>query len=181
MGIVDGGLGMKKKGRSTFTIHKHSADNPHSLAHNNISDIVQDMQGNYWISTIGGGLDKLPKESLTTPLFEHYNNTNSSLPSNDIYDIALDPARNSLWICSGNHINTLNFSTGSINQLKYYTQSKEPIHNMSTIFIDSQSRLWIGGNGVYIIDLENSRNNYECIHYRHKLVNGQLVTDQSRR
>lgn len=169
VGIVDGGLAIKKKGSSTFTFHKHSADNPHSLAHNNISDIVQDMQGNYWISTIGGGLDKLPKGSLTTPLFEHYNNTNSSFPSNDIYDIALDPARNSLWICNGNHINTLNFSTGSINQLKYYTQSKEPIHNMSTIFIDSQSRLWIGGNGVYVIDLENSRNNYECIHYRHKL------------
>ena len=32
---------------------------PHSLAHNNISDIIQDLHGNYWISTIGGGLDKL--------------------------------------------------------------------------------------------------------------------------
>lgn len=40
---------------------------------------------------------------------------------------------------------------------------------MNTIFIDSQSRLWIGGNGVYVIDLENSRNTYECIYYQHKL------------
>ena len=40
---------------------------------------------------------------------------------------------------------------------------------MNTIFIDSQSRLWIGGNGVCVIDLENSRNTYECIYYQHKL------------
>ena len=40
---------------------------------------------------------------------------------------------------------------------------------MNTIFIDSQSRLWIGGNGVYVIDLEDSRNTYECIYYQHKL------------
>lgn len=171
VGIVDGGLAIKQKGNTTFTIYRHNPDNQRSLAHNNISDIVQDIQGDYWISTIGGGLDKLAKGSLSNPIFQHYNSLNSSLPSNNIYDIALDSVRNSLWICSGSHINTLNFSTGAINQLKYYTQSKEPIHNMNTIFVDSQSRLWIGGNGVYIIDLENSRNNYECIYYPHKLDN----------
>ncbi|WP_303207701.1 hybrid sensor histidine kinase/response regulator transcription factor [Bacteroides oleiciplenus] len=170
-GIVDGGLAIKKKGSQSFSFYKHNLENPHSLAHNNISDIIQDFNGDYWISTIGGGLDKLAKANLSNPIFEHYNSLNSALPSNDIYDIALDSVRNALWICTSSHINTLDFSTGVINRLKYYTQSREPVHNMSTIFIDSKSRLWIGGNGVYVIDLEDSRNNYECIYYQYKLDN----------
>lgn len=170
-GIVDGGLAIKRKGSSSFSFYKHQPGNPNSLAHNNISDIIQDFDGNYWIATIGGGLDKLAKGSLANPVFRHYNSHNSALPSDDIFDITPDSVRNALWICSGSHINTLDFGTGAINRLKFYTQSKEPVHNMTSIFVDSRSRLWIGGNGVYIIDLEDSRNNYECIYYRHKLDN----------
>ena len=69
-------------------------ENPHysqmlSLIHI-FSDIIQDLHGNYWISTIGGGLDKLDKNNLSHPVFEHYNSLNSSLTSDDIHDIALD-------------------------------------------------------------------------------------------
>lgn len=169
IGIVDGGLAIKRQGSDKFIFHKHNPSNIHSLAHNNISDIVQDFNGDYWISTIGGGINKLLKENLANPVFEHYNTSNSGLLSNDIYDIALDEVRNSLWICSSNHINILNFSTSLINRLQYYTRSNTIINNMNTIFIDSQSRLWIGGNGVYIIDLKNSKDGYECIVYKHKL------------
>ena len=171
VGIVDGGLAIKKRNSTGFTFYKHNPNNPQSLAHNNISNIIQDFNGHYWISTIGGGIDKLLKENLSNPVFEHYNSSNSGLLSNDIYDIALDSIRNSLWICSNNHINILDFPTGNINRLQYYTRSKEILNNMSTIFIDSQSRLWIGGNGVYIIDLKNSKEGYECIYYQHKLDN----------
>lgn len=171
VGIVDGGLAIKKRNSSGFAFYKHNPNNLQSLAHNNISNIIQDFNGDYWISTIGGGVDKLIREHLSNPVFEHYNTSNSGLLSNEIYDMALDPIRNSLWICSNNHINILDFPTGTINRLQYYTRSKEILNNMSTIFIDSQSRLWIGGNGVYIIDLKNAKEEYECIYYPHKLDN----------
>ncbi|MCQ4735919.1 hypothetical protein, partial [Anaerotruncus colihominis] len=64
-GIVDGGLAIKRKGADSFSLFKHSPGDPRSLAHNNISDIIQDLHGNYWISTIGGGLDKLDKNNLS--------------------------------------------------------------------------------------------------------------------
>jgi len=171
VGIVDGGLAVKKRDSDHFVFHKHSPHQAQSLAHNNVSKIVQDFNGDYWISTIGGGVNKLLKKNLANPVFEHFNVSNTTLLSNDIYDIALDSVRNSLWICSNNHINILEFSTNTINQLKYYTKSKEMVNNMNTIFIDRQSRLWIGGNGVYIIDLENTKTGYECIYYQHKLDN----------
>ncbi|MDR2915054.1 MAG: response regulator [Tannerella sp.] len=169
VGIVDGGLAIKKKGSREFVFYKHDPGNPRSLPHNNISAIVQDFQGDYWISSVGGGIAKLLKENLPEPVFESYNTSNTGLLSNDIYDIALDSVRKSLWICSNNYIHLLNFQTRKVSQLQYFTRSNEAIGNMSSIFIDSQSRLWIGGNGIYIIDLKNAKEGYECIYYRHKL------------
>lgn len=171
VGIVDGGLAIKRQGSEDFTFYTHDPNNTQSLAHNNISNIVQDFNGDYWISTIGGGIDRLRKEYLSKPVFEHYNMSNSGLLSNEIYDMALDSIRNSLWICSNNHINIMDFSTYTINRLQYYTRSKEILNHINTIFIDSQSRLWIGGNGVYIVDLDNSKDGYECIYYQYKLDN----------
>lgn len=54
IGIVDGGLAVKRHGSPEFVYYRHDPDRPESLAHNNISDIVQDFNGDYWISTIGG-------------------------------------------------------------------------------------------------------------------------------
>lgn len=171
VGMVDGGLAIKLKGRSDFTFYRHDVRNIKSLAHDNVSRVLQDAEGDYWIATVGGGIDKLSKERLASPVFEHYNTSNTTLPSNNIYDIALDTLRNSLWICSNDYVHTLSLSTGMISQLRYYTHTGEELHNMNTIFVDSRSRLWIGGNGVAVIDLENSQGGYECFYYRYKLDN----------
>lgn len=168
-GMVDGGLAIRKKDEDNFSFHRHRPNDPASLSHNHITDIVQDFKGDYWISTVGGGLDKLSAHNLHQPMFEHYTTENSGLLSNEIHDLYLDSVRNSIWICSSKHIQMYDFTTGRINRLPYYTRSKEIPDHMHTIFIDSQSRLWIGGNGVYIIDLKDYRNGYECIYYKHKL------------
>ena len=171
VGIVDGGLAIKKSDRTHFTHLTHDKNKKNSLSHNNISKIVQDLNGNYWISTIGGGLNKLNKNDLSNPIFQHYNVTNSSLPSNEIYDIAFDSIRNSLWICSSNQIHIMDLNTNTINRLHYFMRSNNKINNINTLFIDSQSRLWIGGSGVYIIDLNNAKDGYECVHFPYKLDN----------
>lgn len=171
VGMVDGGLAIKLKDCSDFTYYRHNEQNEASLAHDNISRIIQDTSGDYWIATIGGGMDRLRKGNLASPVFEHHNTSNTVLPSDNIYDIALDTLRNSLWICSNDYIHTLSLSTGMISQLRYYTRTGEVLHNMNTIFVDSRSRLWIGGNGVAVIDLENSQGGYECFYYRFQLDN----------
>ncbi len=168
-GMVDGGLAIKMKGDSNFSFYRHQPEDHRSLASNNITSIVQDFNGDYWISTIGGGIDKLLNKDISKPVFEHYTKENSGLLSDDIHDLHIDSLRNSLWICSTNYIHSLDFSSGTINRLQYYTRTKEMPDNMNTLFVDSQSRLWIGGNGVYIIDLADYRKGYECIYYHHKL------------
>ncbi len=168
-GLVDVGLAIQLKGEDSFTIYQHQVDDPTSLSHNNISDIVQDFNGNYWISTIGGGINKLSSKNLSNPKFEHFTIDNSQLLSNEIQDLCLDPVRNSIWICSSRHIQTLDLTTGQVNRLQYYNRTGEIPDRMNTIYVDSQSRLWIGGNGIHIIDLKDYRNGYESIHYKQKL------------
>ena len=169
VGIVDGGLAIKRKGEHNFSFYKHDPETHNSLGSNNITDIVQDFKGDYWISTIGGGIQKLLYKNLSNPTFEHFTKENSGLVSNDVHDIHLDSLRHSLWICTSNNIQSLDFSTQSINRLRHYSSNREIPENLNTIFVDSESRLWIGGNGVYVIDLTDYRNGYESIHYMHKL------------
>ncbi len=169
VGIVDGGLAIKRKGENNFSFYKHDSETHNSLGSNNITDIVQDFKGDYWISTIGGGIQKLLNKNLSNPIFEHFTKENSGLVSNDVHDIHIDSLRNSLWICTSSHIQSLDFSTQTINRLRHYSSNREVPANLNTIFVDSKSRLWIGGNGVYVIDLTDYRNGYESIHYKHKL------------
>lgn len=169
VGIVDGGLAIKRKGENNFSFYKHDSETHNSLGSNNITDIVQDFKGDYWISTIGGGIQKLLNKNLSNPIFEHFTKENSGLVSNDVHDIHIDSLGHSLWICTSNNIQSLDFSTQSINRLRHYSSNREVPANLNTIFVDSKSRLWIGGNGVYVIDLTDYRNGYESIHYKHKL------------
>lgn len=169
VGFVDGGLAIRRKGSDRFVHYVHRDADSRSLAHDNVSKIIQAPDGNYWISTIGGGLDKLDRKDLSAPVFRHFNTGNSSLLSDNIYDIALDSLRNSLWLCSDNYIHTLSLETQAVSLLRYFIRSGEVLHHMNSIFVDSRSRLWIGGNGLGVIDLENSQSGYECIYYRYKL------------
>ena len=103
-------------------------------------------------------------------MFEHYDVSTTQLPSNDVYDIALDSLRNSLWICCNNYIYLLDFSSGAISQLHYYTHTGEEMYNMHTILVDSHSRLvdrwqWSGGLLIW----QNPQDTYECFYYRYKL------------
>ena len=139
------------------------------MGSNNITNIVQDFNGDYWISTIGGGIQKLLNKNLNNPIFEHFTKENSGLVSNDVHDIHIDSLRHSLWICTSNSIQSLDFHTQTINRLRHYSSTREIPDNLNTIFVDSKSRLWLGGNGVYVIDLTDYRNGYESIHFKHKL------------
>src|SRR3989337_3934217 len=50
--------GLNKYDGYQFTVFKHNAQNPKSLSNNTISDIAEDSQGNLWIATWGGGVNR---------------------------------------------------------------------------------------------------------------------------
>src|ERR1700712_3079152 len=59
--------GLNKYDGYKFTVYKYDADNENSLSHNTVQDIAEDRDGNLWIATWGGGLNKFDwaKEKFT--------------------------------------------------------------------------------------------------------------------
>lgn len=77
-------------------IHKsysHDPDNPESLSHNIASSFSEDQQGNIWIGTLGGGVNKF---NIDTESFTHYRKEDG-LADNTVYSILQDNDEK-IWI-----------------------------------------------------------------------------------
>jgi ligand-binding sensor domain-containing protein len=61
--------GLNKYDGYKFTIYRHDAENSASLSNSSIWSIFENADGNLWIGTYGGGLNKFNKKTET---FTHY-------------------------------------------------------------------------------------------------------------
>lgn len=169
VGLTDGGLAIRLHGEERFLRYRHQSGVAASLAHDNVSDIVQTPDGNYWIATLGGGVDLLPKALLRQPRFTHFHTGNSGLLADEVYDLFTDSVHHALWLCTSHHIQQIDPQTHSIGRLQCNLPGGGRMENMETLFIDSQSRLWIGGNGLYVVHLDDGPPPYRCTWFPHKL------------
>ena len=56
-------------GTGEFINYRHDPDNPNSISSDRVTDIIEDGEGNLWITTFGGGLNILNDADQET--FEH--------------------------------------------------------------------------------------------------------------
>ncbi|MEO5977154.1 MAG: two-component regulator propeller domain-containing protein, partial [Chryseolinea sp.] len=55
--------GLDKYDGYKFTVYKNDPNDSLSLSHNSVTDIVEDADGNLWIATNGGGLNKFDRDT----------------------------------------------------------------------------------------------------------------------
>lgn len=171
-GIEGAGLAIQRKGESSFSFFTHSRTDKTSIGSNHITKIIQDPHGDYWLALSDSGINKLKKENLHQPVFEHFTTQTHALSSNDINDIILDTIRNRLWICHKNNIDYMELEGHYFHKLHYSTDDDRTLESLNTIYLDRYSRLWIGGNGVYVIDLKIQdpiTHKYICTYFEYKL------------
>lgn len=92
-----------------FTIFSNSILNRQSLSNNHVSCMINDpyQPGNYlWVSTKGGGLERLDKQTGT---FEHFTEK-QGLPNKVVYGILVDEHKN-LWMSTNRGLSQLNPKT----------------------------------------------------------------------
>jgi ligand-binding sensor domain-containing protein/signal transduction histidine kinase len=151
-----------------FYHFKHDPDNQNSISSNGIFSLYQDIWGDIWIGTDGGGLNKLILDKSFTKQFrlqldtkslrdkhvkfinyKHDPNDNLSLTDNRIWSIYEDKS-GILWVGTNAGLNKLDVQK---KQFKHY--SYDPVNpgslsdgDVSSIFEDSEGNLWIGtGSG----------------------------------
>ncbi|MCX7762138.1 MAG: hypothetical protein N2252_04785 [Candidatus Kryptonium sp.] len=106
------------------------------------------IEGSYvWVGTSGG----LVRLDRTTGAMTFYNRSNSGLPSNYVYSIAID-GRGNKWI--GTWFRGLAMFDGSRWKVYNMTNSGLPIDIVHSIAIDKQGNKWIGtyGGGLAMFD-----------------------------
>tara|TARA_R110002126_G_scaffold30602_1_gene99806 strand:+ start:68994 stop:73262 length:4269 start_codon:yes stop_codon:yes gene_type:complete len=129
IGTAGGGLNKMifpegREGLPYFLNFKHDASNKESISNNYILDLVKDKEDNLWISTFGGGLNKMilddKKQSLSR--FKRYT-TKNQLPSNTIKAMLFDDA-NTLWASTNRDVFQMDVSSGEILQVLNASQFK---------------------------------------------------------
>ncbi|MBI2854839.1 MAG: putative Ig domain-containing protein [Chloroflexi bacterium] len=111
------------------------------LAHNNISSIAIDQQGNKWFGTASfdtasGGVSKFDGSTWTT-----YRRDNSGLGSNEVDAIAMDGVRN-MWFGTDSGLSKFDGTTWTT-----YTTRSGPVDNVvSSVAIDEGGNKWFGSS-----------------------------------
>lgn len=123
-------------------------DNPNSISNNNIWTIEEDMHGDIWFGTLGGGLTKYLVNEQRFIQSPEKVTSSVALPDRNIRTIQFDEDDN-LWIGTDNEgIYKLDFRKRQL--IKFPKINKL---NIFSILI-KEDRVYIGtdGNGMYIFD-----------------------------
>lgn len=95
--IKDAGLARYNRATNDFTVYRHDARNPDSLASDSVRAVLVDEQDHVWIGTSDAGLDMLDIRSGRIEHLRHDDGNASSLSANQISTLALDHS-GGLWV-----------------------------------------------------------------------------------
>jgi ligand-binding sensor domain-containing protein len=133
--------------------YKHS-ENEHSLSANGITNIMQDSDGEIWISAFGAGINRLNKSQNN---FRHYR----SATTNNAF-MLMEDDEGYIWVATdGGGISRLDKNTHEFVNFIHQSNNPESLSSNSawSILQDSKGRFWIGtqGNGLNRWEPEDRR------------------------
>jgi len=91
-----------------FKVFKNNPEDKNSISHNYILELFESSEGDLWIGTLGGGLNKLINSADNKKTFLSYK-TDDGLPNNVVKGI-LEDDRNNLWISTNRGLSKFSHS-----------------------------------------------------------------------
>ncbi len=141
----------------SITVYRHD-NSPEGLSANSITDLQPASDGNIWIATYWGGVNKYNR---TTNTFTHYNQTTvPSLPSNQTWTVTEGPD-STLYI--GHVYDGLTvLDLRTLTSTTYRPNSSEPYaipsQQVYCIYIDHLQHVWVGtSDGLALFDPATDR------------------------
>ncbi len=159
IGTEAGGLNKMTLRRLSIHSYVHSKDDPGSLSKNPVNAIFEDKNGDLWVGTVEGGLNRKPKGS---DQFIHYTSRSNSLSHNSVSAIASDEA-NHLWIGTwGGGINLLDLNNLSHPTFQHITSLTNPgfmVDFIGALCYDPINKgMWIGTNrGIFFYNIQTGQ------------------------
>ena len=138
--------GLNRYDGYNFKIYRNDPKDKLSLSSNFVADLAKDKNGNIWIATQGGGLDKFDSRLNTFIHYQHNDKNKNSIASNYLSRLTIDTAGN-IWV------GTLNEGLDCFNpktlKAVHYKNKPEDERSLSenrvmALFCDSRNNIWIG-------------------------------------
>jgi len=168
--------GLNKYDGYNFTIYRHDNNDPNSIGATWVMEgIIEDLKGNLWLGTWGGGLSIFDREKEIFYNYKHDEKNPNSICDDNIMDIYKDRSGN-LWLCTESGLSKIvDFEKYDIREnipFVNYKHDPDNPHSLNNHFIysvyqDSQGTLWIGtrSGGINILE-KNSRKFLNKDNYR---------------
>ncbi|WP_020529074.1 hybrid sensor histidine kinase/response regulator transcription factor [Flexithrix dorotheae] len=128
-----------------------------------LAEAEVDQKGNYWISSIGGGLLKIIRGSqkIDTTYYLPNEKNSEGFPNHTIRDIYLDlkSIDELLWLGIDNGFASFNPKNENF---KYYPQNRKlPCDVVSAIYRDKDGIFWLGMDGCGLVRLDINTNDVQ--------------------
>ena len=127
----------------TISHYTHETGESNSLSHNHVNCIYRDTSGILWITTYGGGLNKLHFDEQGIPHFTPYS-TKNGLPNNTLYGI-LEDKKGFLWISSNKGISKFDPRTETFRNYDVRDGLQHNEFNNGAYFKNEKGELFFGG------------------------------------
>ena len=160
-----------------FVNYRHDPNDPSSISSDEVTDVVEDLQGRLWVSTYGGGLNILT--DVEQGKFEHISceeGEHNTIPSDFLIDLQLDQSGN-VWMAGRGFAKY----QADDKEFKSYTVALEPLiyqesnlNEFWQIKEDQEGDIWLrtyGYGGLFAFDPES-----ESLYALHD-AQGQILSD----
>lgn len=161
--------GLNKYDGNRFIQYKYDPDDTYSISNNWIMALYEDICGNIWIGTAGGGLNKFDPNLERFSRFLHEQDNSNSISSNYVgQDAILEDHNGHLWIGTTKGLTqVISIKTGQ-NEVEYefinYKHDSEGSDNVRrngiwTLYKDERNDIWIGARDGSIskVDQNNKK------------------------
>ncbi len=149
----------------SFTNFFHDPNNIKSLSSNFIRSFAKDKEGNLWITTWNGGLNKidLSEKNKAEITFNKFisNGDNSNCVASNFVDNLLFDNENDLWISTSQGLQHINFEKNNYEMVFSDPQNlTAPINRVTNILKENQDNIWFGTFGGLVKIDKSKKPNY---------------------
>lgn len=141
--------GLDRYDGNTFVVYKHNPKDPNSISANLVTDLIEDDQGDLWIATYTGGVNRFdPRTERFTRYLHDAKNVNS-ISADSVNSIARDQ-RGCLWF--GTEANGLDKFDPTAGTFTHYLNDSHGhfVGRITHVTEDNQGEIWfVGERGLF--------------------------------
>ncbi len=159
--------GLNKYDGYKFTVYRFDQNDPTSLGGNKVYAIHEDKDGQLWIGTVGGGLNRFNRNKEQFVRYQNDPKNPHSLSSNEVTSIYEDK-EGFLWLGTWKGgLNKFDKNTGQFT--RYLHDETDPnslsFNDVFRLYVDRSSTLWVGTYGGGLDKFDKTTGKFS--HYRY--------------